>query len=101
MLDFGMPFLIQVLREYTSRIDALDKKTQKKEEAEEKGKSAPNDYVEDYIPPIMGPSGMTGFGTLAITAGPAMHQPVQQGFPQPGMMQPGMPQPGMQMPGMQ
>jgi len=97
MLDFGMPFLIQVLREYTSRIDALDKKTQKKEEAEEKGKSAPNDYVEDYIPPIMGPSGMTGFGTLAITAGPAMHQPVQQGFPQ---MQPGMPQPGMQMPGM-
>merc|ERR1719460_2404257 len=40
MLDFAMPFLIQVLREYTGRIDALDKKTQKKEEAEEKSKSA-------------------------------------------------------------
>jgi len=102
MLDFAMPFLIQVLREYTGRIDALDKKTQKKEEAEEKNKSAPNDYVEDYIPPIMSPGGMTGgFGTLAITAGPGLQQPAQQGFPQPGMMQPGMPQPGMQMPGMQ
>jgi len=101
MLDFAMPFLVQVLREYTGRVDALDKKTTKKEEEEEKNKSAPNDYVPDYIPPIMGPSGMTGFGSLAITAGPAMQPQVQQGFPQPGMMQPGMPQPGMQMPGMQ
>merc|ERR1712194_697379 len=31
MLDFAMPFLIQTLREYTGRIDALDKKTLKKE----------------------------------------------------------------------
>mmetsp|Transcript_108985 Transcript_108985/g.351874 ORF Transcript_108985/g.351874 Transcript_108985/m.351874 type:complete len:1524 (+) Transcript_108985:1-4572(+) len=93
MLDFAMPFLIQVLREYTSRIDGLDKKTQKKEEAEEKQKSAPNDYVPDYMgPPIMGPAGLTGFGGLAITGGPVM-QPQQQ-FPQPGMMQPG---PGMMM----
>jgi clathrin heavy chain len=86
MLDFAMPFLIQVLREYTGRVDALDKKTIKKEEEEKKKESAPNDYVPDYIPPIMGPSGMTGFGPLAITAGPAMQQPAQQGFPQPGMM---------------
>ena len=34
------------MKEYTLRVDALDKKTQKKEEAEEKQKSAPNDYVE-------------------------------------------------------
>jgi len=89
MLDFAMPFLIQVLREYTGRIDALDKKTQKKEEAEEKQKSAPNDYVPDYMgPPMMGPTGLTGFGTLAITGGPAM-QPAPQQFPQPGLMQPG------------
>merc|ERR1719158_489716 len=27
-LDFAMPYLIQVLREYTGRVDALDKKTQ-------------------------------------------------------------------------
>merc|ERR550532_3210176 len=89
MLDFAMPFLIQVLREYTGRIDALDRKTQKKEEAEEKQKSAPNDYVPDYMgPTMMGPSGLTGFGTLAITGGPAM-QPAPQQFPQAGFMQPG------------
>ena len=55
MLDFAMPYLIQVLREYTGRIEGLDKKTQKREEAEEKQKSAPNDYVADYLPPMMGP----------------------------------------------
>uniref|UniRef100_A0A7S4QZJ1 Clathrin heavy chain n=1 Tax=Alexandrium monilatum TaxID=311494 RepID=A0A7S4QZJ1_9DINO len=98
MLDFAMPYLIQVLREYTGRVDALDKKTQKKEEAEEKQKSAPNDYVPDYMPPMMGPGGLAGFGGLALTGGPAMAPtmaPMQQpGFPQPGMMQPG---PGMMM----
>merc|ERR1719401_1706145 len=89
MLDFAMPFLIQVLREYTGRIDALDKKTQKKEEAEEKQKSAPNDYVPDYMgPTMMGPGGLTGFGSLAITGGPAM-APAPQPFGQPGLMQPG------------
>lgn len=65
MLDMAMPYLIQTLREYTSRIDALDKKTQKKEEAEEKQKSASNDFVPDYLmPPMMGGPG--GFGNLAI-----------------------------------
>merc|ERR1712013_866566 len=68
MLDFAMPFLIQTLREYTGRIDALDKKTQKKEEAEEKQKSAPNDYVPDYMPQMMG--NMPGFGNLAIGNAP-------------------------------
>merc|ERR1712176_928633 len=54
MLDFAMPYLIQTLREYTGRIDALDKKTLKREEAEEKQKSASNDYVPDYMPPMAG-----------------------------------------------
>merc|ERR1712190_212544 len=96
MLDFAMPYLIQTLREYTSRIDALDKKTQKKEEAEEKQKSASNDYVPDYMPPMMG-GNLTGFGALAITGGPAAPMPGMQpqGFgmamqpqqqPMPGMM---------------
>merc|ERR1719323_273971 len=80
MLDFAMPFLIQVLREYTGRIDALDKKTQKKEEAEEKQKSAPNDYVPDYMPQMMG--NMPGFGNLAIGNAP-MQPPIGMGFPQP------------------
>merc|ERR1712039_435577 len=94
MLDFGMPYLIQVLREYTGRIDALDKKTTKKEEEEEKNKSASNDYQPDYMP-MVGP-GMPGFSPqLAIGMGPSVPQP---GFPQPGMMQPGMP--GMMQPGM-
>jgi len=69
MTDFAMPYLIQVLREYTSRIDALDKKTQKKEEAEEKQKSAPNDYVADYIAPMM--PGIGGPGGMLAIAGPA------------------------------
>merc|ERR1711970_1577318 len=85
-LDFAMPYLIQVLREYTGRIDALDKKTTKKEEQEEKNKSAANDYQPDFLP-MMGP-GMPGFSPqLAIGMGPSVPQ---QAFPQPGMMQPGM-----------
>jgi len=101
-LDFAMPYLIQVLREYTGRVDALDRKTQKKEEAEEKNKSAPNDYVPDYMLPNMsGMPGMPGMGNLAIM-GPSV--PAQSGFPQqgmqpmggmPGMMPQGMPMPMM------
>jgi clathrin heavy chain len=96
LLDYAMPYLIQVLREYTGRIDALDKKTQKKEEAEEKSKSAPNDYVPDYMP--MGGM-MPGLGQLAL-GNAAM--PQAQPMMQPGMMNPSMMiTPGMGMaPGM-
>jgi len=75
MMDFAMPYMIQVLKEYTGRIDALDKKTQKREEAEEKAKSAPNDFVADYVAPMMG--GPMAPGMLAIT-GSAPMQPVPQ-----------------------
>jgi clathrin heavy chain len=92
-LDFAMPFLIQVLREYTGRIDALDKKTIKKEQEEEKNKSASNDYVPDFMPGNFMPA-MTPH--LAIGMGPA--QVPQQGFPQQGMMQPGMFPHGMPQP---
>merc|ERR1719291_357575 len=94
MVDFCMPYLIQVLREYTGRIDALDKKTLKKEEEEEKQKSAPNDYVPDFMMPNMP-------GMMAI-AGPTAPVP-QPGFgaPAPGMAAPGMMQtPQMMAPGM-
>merc|ERR1719203_2688299 len=101
MLDFAMPFLIQTLREYTSRIDGLDKKTLKKEQAEQKEKSASNDLAPDYMMPHMMTGGLTGFGTLAIT-GPAapmqpqmptmMQSPMQPQMPSmmvtPGMMPP-------------
>jgi len=98
MLDFAMPFLIQTLREYTGRIDALDKKTQKKEEAEQKEKSASNDLAPDYMMPHMMANMAPGFGNLAIT-GPAptmMPQQQQQPFGGQMMQQPTMMmQPGM------
>lgn len=101
LLDFAMPYLIQVLREYTGRVEALDKKSQKKEEAEEKAKSAPNDYVPDYlVPPMLGPGGLGGFGQLAITGGggPVHHAGVfGQPQMQPAMMQPNMMHHGMMM----
>merc|ERR1719469_342753 len=104
MLDFAMPFLIQTLREYTGRIDALDKKTQKKEEAEQKEKSASNDLAPDYMMPQMMSTMMPGFGNLAITGGAPMPQqqvPFGAGMGQSSMMmQPGMMQPGMMQPGM-
>ncbi|CAK9081915.1 Clathrin heavy chain 1 [Durusdinium trenchii] len=90
-MDFAMPYLIQVMREYTDRVNALDKKTQKKEEEEEKQKSAPNDYVPDYMMLTMGP-GLTGFGNLALTSGPANMQPMMGNTMNMGMQ----PQPGMQ-----
>jgi len=94
MLDFAMPYLIQVVKEYTSRIDGLDKKTIKKEEEEEKSKSAPNDYVPDYMMPAMMPGGgMPGIGNLAIMGPQAMPQQQLGGFGQQAMPQ----QPSMMM----
>jgi clathrin heavy chain len=100
MLDFAMPYLIQAIREYTSRIDALDKKTQRKEEAEEKNKSASNDYVPEFMMPAMtAMGGVPGMSpNLAIMGAPMQQQPSfpQQGMMmQPGMVPQGMPQPMM------
>merc|ERR1712039_480668 len=94
MLDFAMPFLIQTFREYTSRIDALDKKTQKKEEAEEKQKSASNDLAPDFMVPAMMGGAAAGFGQLSIGNAPAVQQQ-RFGMQPTMMMQPGMMQPGM------
>merc|ERR1712187_1075694 len=96
MLDFAMPYLIQTLREYTGRIDALDKKTTKKEEEEEKNKSASNDYVPDYVMPPMMPGGLPGMGMPMLTGPSPM--PAPTGFGQPGRVNApgmGMPQAGM------
>merc|ERR1711957_948300 len=83
MLDFSMPYLIQVLREYTGRVDALDKKTQKKEEAEERNKSAPNDFVPDMM---YSNCGIGGPGGMLAIAGPApMPQPNMGGMGMGGM----------------
>jgi len=58
-MDQCMPFMIQILREYTGRVDALDKKVTHKEEEEEKQKSAPNDFNPEYM---MGMPNLPGLG---------------------------------------
>jgi len=62
MMDAAMPFVIQSVKQYTTKIDSLDIKEQKKEKEEEKSKSAVNDFVPDM--PMGG--GVPGFGNLAI-----------------------------------
>jgi len=102
MLDFCMPFLIQVLREYTGRVDGLDKKTQKKEEAEERNKSAPNDFVPDMIY-SGGMGGIGGPGGMLAIQGPGMQPQMGMGMgmnqPQMGMGMPQAGQPQMSAPG--
>jgi clathrin heavy chain len=77
LIDFAMPYMIQVMREYLTKVDTLGEVTAKREE---EGEAAPE-------PPMM------GVEQLMITAGPAF-------APQPnmyGMMPPGAPQ-GVPMP---
>ena len=64
--DFAMPYLIGILREYTGRIDALDKKTQRMNGAEEKNMSAANDYVPNYMRPHLASISPPGMGSWAI-----------------------------------
>jgi len=73
MTDFVMPFMVQTLHDQSNRLDTLERKTQKREEAGEKDKSAPNDYVPDCVVPAMMGPGLPGFGHLAIT-GPSVMQ---------------------------
>eukprot|EP00918_Siedleckia_nematoides_P026592 GHVU01057408.1.p1 GENE.GHVU01057408.1~~GHVU01057408.1.p1 ORF type:complete len:636 (-),score=164.75 GHVU01057408.1:327-2234(-) len=69
-----MPFMIQMLHEYTLRVDLLDKKVEHRELEAEKEKSAPNDYVpNDYSMNAHaglgfqgGPPPLTGLGRLAL-----------------------------------
>merc|ERR1712216_763567 len=94
-MDYAMPYMIQIVKEYTGRLDALDKKTTKAEEEKEKEKSASNDFVPDYVLPFAG-GNLPGMGHAALMPPPVM------GTPQMGMgMQPHMgmqPQMGMQPP---
>eukprot|EP00746_Dinoflagellata_sp_MGD_P128868 gnl/MRDRNA2_/MRDRNA2_63153_c0_seq1.p1 gnl/MRDRNA2_/MRDRNA2_63153_c0~~gnl/MRDRNA2_/MRDRNA2_63153_c0_seq1.p1 ORF type:complete len:1693 (+),score=391.73 gnl/MRDRNA2_/MRDRNA2_63153_c0_seq1:1-5079(+) len=87
--DYAMPYFVQAIREYSARVEALDRKEEKREEEQEKQKSAPNDYVPEYMMSNM----MPGLG------GQAMLMPPQpQMTPGMGMGMPG-PQPGMGMGG--
>lgn len=66
LTDMAMPYMIQVMREYTSKVDQLEKANQersKKEEEKEK---------QEYNMPMMAP---TMHAPLMITAGPSSMAP--------------------------
>eukprot|EP00923_Selenidium_pygospionis_P028308 GHVN01050942.1.p1 GENE.GHVN01050942.1~~GHVN01050942.1.p1 ORF type:complete len:1744 (+),score=313.50 GHVN01050942.1:122-5353(+) len=63
-IDQVMPYLLQTMKEYSYRVDMLDKKVEHREKEEEKEKSAPNDFVADYIM-SSGPR-LQGMGNLAL-----------------------------------
>ncbi len=76
LLDSAMPYLSGSLREDTGRINALDKKTQRKVEAEEKNMSAANNYVPNYMRPIVVPTTRHGqLGKYGYAAGDAARKP--------------------------
>jgi len=78
IIDYTMPYLVQILREYIPKIDKLEKKTK---EAEEKAK-AKEDAKDASVP-------------VEFVPGVGMPMPM----PMPGMPMPGMPMPNMSMPG--
>jgi len=79
-MDFVMPYLIQVVREFNSRVSHLDNKAEREEEEKKKAASAPNDYTPDY--------GMA-YGTNPMLAGMG-HLALMPPNPTPGMGAPGM-----------
>eukprot|EP01069_Polyplicarium_translucidae_P006900 Polyplicarium_translucidae@DN3037_c0_g2_i5.p1 len=71
-MDQCMPYLIQVMREQTAKVEQLEKRLSARESEAEKEKSAPNDYVPPYM--IGGPGGFGGMGNLALMP-PGPQQP--------------------------
>jgi len=100
MIDMAFPFLIQVMREYTSKVDGLIKETEKKKQADEK-KSEQSAFTGPVVeesfmnhlpqiayyptdPSVMGMAGMgMGYvqGAIPPTMGmPGYQMPDQGGF---------------------
>jgi clathrin heavy chain len=76
LMDYIMPYMIQVMREYHTKIEALDKKAAQKEE---KKKTKENDFASN-------PMGV-GFGSNLALMPPGVSAP---GMSQGGMVQPPM-----------
>merc|ERR1712216_296264 len=95
-MDYAMPYMIQIVKEYTGRLNALDRKTTQAEEEKEKEKSAPNDFVADYVLPFAG-GNLPGMGHAALMPPPAMGATMGM-QPQTGMQMGMQPQMGMQQP---
>ncbi|XP_054748808.2 clathrin heavy chain 1 isoform X1 [Lytechinus pictus] len=89
IMNFAMPYMVQVMREYLGKVDRLAESEKERKEEEQSNENQPLVYNEPQ---------------LMITAGPAMAPGMPAGMPpQPGMMPgmvPGM-APGMGMPGAQ
>jgi clathrin heavy chain len=92
MMDAAMPYMIQSMRNYTARIDALDKKDAQKEKEEDKKKSASNDF--DPTAGMMG-GGMPGMGMGHLAIGNAPGAGMMPGMGMGGMGMGGMPNGGM------
>ncbi|KAF8817835.1 putative clathrin heavy chain, partial [Cardiosporidium cionae] len=71
--DAAMPYTIQIIHEFSNRLDILDKKEEIREKKEEKQKSAPN----DFLPDMMGGPMLPGMGNLALMPPPFQGQQMQ------------------------
>ncbi|KAK6192853.1 hypothetical protein SNE40_004252 [Patella caerulea] len=81
IMDFAMPYMIQVMREYTSKVDKLEQSDAVRSEEEQRAEDRPIVIAEPQ---------------LMLTQGPGMMPPPQQGYP--GAAYAGVPQQGMAMP---
>jgi len=93
MIDMAFPYLIQVMREYTTKVDGLIKETEKKKQAEEKkseNSAFSGPIVEDTMYMNQLPQ-LTYYPTdpSAMGMGMGMGVGVVPGMPYPGVM-PGM-----------
>ncbi|CAH1801405.1 unnamed protein product [Owenia fusiformis] len=87
IMDFAMPFMIQVLREYTQKVDKLEQVEAVRSEEAETAENTPLVLGEPQLMLTQGPGMMPG------QMPPGMPQQQQYGAPQPGY--PGGPMPGM------
>jgi clathrin heavy chain len=85
IMDFAMPFVIQMLREYTSKVDRLEQLEQARSEIEEKKEHEANPLVfnEPQLMLTAGPSMVPGFGAPQMFTGgpPGVYYPGAVGLP--------------------
>merc|ERR1711935_1270072 len=91
MMDFALPYMVQVTREYTNRVQELEKAHEKmSDKTDDLNQLAPTNQMGGYDMgmALMGPGqgGMTGMGAMGGGMGGGMQQ---GGFNQGGMQQQG------------
>jgi clathrin heavy chain len=102
IMNFAMPYMIQVMKDYTAKVDKLEQSDAMRTEEEESRQEAPVALEQPQLMitagPGMGP--MPGAGPMPGTYGGPAPGMYQQGGPAPGMYQQGGPMPGYGMGGM-